>query len=127
MKIILSLQMRATIWIISAGLAGILSSWLWMYSEAQWKQHLHKSYMSGLSLFETVRDGTPPIDGLQLAELPLPSTSGRSGALFAITRSGTRRSHHAYVIWCHIIDQQHRQAHGTRGNIAGSEISCCRA
>ncbi|MGB1863496.1 MAG: sensor histidine kinase [Candidatus Puniceispirillum sp.] len=71
MKIILSLQMRATIWIISAGLAGILSSWLWMYSEAQWKQHLHKSYMSGLSLFETVRDGTPPIDGLQLAELPL--------------------------------------------------------
>ena len=73
MKIILSLQMRATIWIISAGLAGILSSWLWMYSEAQWKQHLHKSYMSGLSLFETVRDGTPPIDGLQLAELPLPS------------------------------------------------------
>ena len=72
MKIILSLQMRATIWIISAGLAGILSSWLWMYSEAQWKQHLHKSYMSGLSLFETVRDGTPPIDGLQLTELPLP-------------------------------------------------------
>ncbi|MBT6122156.1 MAG: HAMP domain-containing histidine kinase [Candidatus Puniceispirillum sp.] len=72
MKIILSLQMRATIWIISAGLAGILSSWLWMYSEAQWKQHLHKSYMSGLSLFETVRDDTPPIDGLQISELPLP-------------------------------------------------------
>ena len=72
MKIILSLQMRATIWIISAGLAGIISSWLWMYSEAEWNRHLHKSYMSGLSLFETVRDGTPPIDGLQVTKLSLP-------------------------------------------------------
>jgi signal transduction histidine kinase len=72
MKFILSLQIRATIWIISAGLAGILSSWLWMHSEAQWNQHLHKSYMSGLSLFETLRDGTPPIDGLKISELPVP-------------------------------------------------------
>ena len=72
MKFILSLQIRATIWIISAGLAGILSSWLWMHSEAQWNQHLHKSYMSGLSLFETLRDGTPTMDGLKITELPTP-------------------------------------------------------
>ena len=75
MKIILSLQLRATIWVICAGLAGIMSSWLWMYSEAEWNRHLHKSYMSGLSLFETLRDGTAPIEGLQVAELPLPLSS----------------------------------------------------
>ena len=50
MRILSSLKSRAILWVVTAMIIGMASASLWMYSLAQWNQHLHTSYVAGLGL-----------------------------------------------------------------------------
>lgn len=63
MRVFSSLRSRATLWVVSALLSGIVSASLWFASLAAWERHLQASYIAGLGLFETVR-GAAPADPL---------------------------------------------------------------
>lgn len=82
MRILSSLKSRAILWVITAMIMGMASASLWMYSLAQWNQHLHTSYVAGLGLFETLRDSAPANDGIEIVGLSGPMAKLAGAGLF---------------------------------------------
>ncbi|WP_432449180.1 sensor histidine kinase [Aliiroseovarius marinus] len=57
--------------IISSFAMAFLSAWMWFSSNRSWQEHLTRSYVAGISLYETLRIGAAPPAGLQVTDLSL--------------------------------------------------------
>ena len=64
-----SLKSRSILWVITSMLVGIISAYIWGYSGAQWEKHLHKSYVAGVVLFESIRMGEQPPEQIETENL----------------------------------------------------------
>ena len=63
------LRAIAGLWVVAAMLAGAVSAWLWMASDAAWNTHLDRAYVTGLALHDALENagGLPP--GLNLVQM----------------------------------------------------------
>lgn len=65
----LSLRSRATLWVLIAGMAGAGSMWLFLSSQAAWRAHLDRAYITGLELFDSFESGARPPAGVRLENI----------------------------------------------------------
>ncbi len=56
--------------ILGAFLSGLGSAWLWLGSVRAWDQHLTRSQLAGLALYDMLRDGGPAPEGTTVSRLP---------------------------------------------------------
>lgn len=74
MKPVLSLRLFAFLWVGGAFILSLISSTLWFYSSKTWDAHLTRSFVTGVSLYETLRLGTPPPTGIFALQLDTQQT-----------------------------------------------------
>jgi signal transduction histidine kinase len=65
----LSLRRLASIWVLLAMLFSGGGVWLWMASDAAWRTHLTQAYVAGLSLHDSLDNGSALPPGVSLTQL----------------------------------------------------------
>lgn len=70
LRIFRTLGARGALWVLGAFAIGVTSTWIWLASQAAWQAHLDRAYVAGLSLYETLRQGTRPPPGVTVEVLP---------------------------------------------------------
>lgn len=68
----LSLRLRASLWVIAAMAAGGAATWIVMTSQAAWRDHLARAYVTGLAVHESLVSGAPAPAGVTITHLPGP-------------------------------------------------------
>lgn len=63
----LSLRWLASLWTGLAVLTGGASVWVWMSSEAAWRGHLARAYVTGLALHDSLVTGSAPPPGVTMS------------------------------------------------------------
>lgn len=86
----LSLRWLACLWIALAMIAGGLSVWVWMSSQAAWNAHLDRAYLAGLALHDSLESGSPLPEGLSLMRLREPPQLPHGWRETRITLTGGR-------------------------------------
>ena len=64
-----SLRAIATLLVTIAFLTGGLSVWLWTKSNADWRDHQSAAYVAGITLYDSLQNGTAPPTGVIIRRL----------------------------------------------------------
>lgn len=85
-----SLRVLASLWVVLAMLAGAGATLLWTASEAAWRDHLSRAYVTGLALHDSLVNGGPTPLGTTLTPLrePPPLAPGWHETVLALTGGG---------------------------------------
>lgn len=86
----LSLRVLASLWVMLAMLTGGGAVWLWMTSEAAWRDHLARAYVTGLALHDSLLNGSslpPGVTMTPLREAPVLAAGWRE-TLLTLTGGG---------------------------------------
>lgn len=68
----LSLRLRASLWVMAAMAAGAGATWIFMASNAAWRDHLARAYVTGLAVYDSLENGVPAPAGISLVRLAAP-------------------------------------------------------
>ena len=69
MHFLSSLKSQTILLVISAMVIGATATAVWVQSVSNWNRHLEHSYLTGLALHDTLRDGAKIPDGLVITQL----------------------------------------------------------
>ena len=69
MHFLSSLKSQTILLVISAMVIGATATAVWVQSVSNWNRHLEHSYLTGLALHDTLRDGAKIPDGLAITQL----------------------------------------------------------
>jgi signal transduction histidine kinase len=85
----LRLRTLGLIWVFAAFATGALAGWLWLGSNAAWRQHQAQAYTGGVALFEALRAGGLPPEGIHLRFLtPEEARLANEGAFARLQQPG---------------------------------------
>lgn len=62
----ISLRLRASLWVLLAMATGAASMWIFMASNAVWRDHLARAYVTGLAVYDSLETGAPAPDGIEI-------------------------------------------------------------
>ena len=65
----LRLRTLGIVWSLAAFGAGLAAAWLWFASTTAWNGYLMRAQVAGISLYDSLRSGAPPPEGITLAPL----------------------------------------------------------
>ncbi|WP_108860031.1 HAMP domain-containing sensor histidine kinase [Ruegeria sp. Alg231-54] len=71
----LRLRNLGWLWTLSAFAAGLLSAGLWFASARAWNDYLLQSFVAGFTVYEELRTGMAPSEGLSITPLPPQDTA----------------------------------------------------
>ena len=69
MHFLSSLKSQTILLVLSAMVIGATATAVWVQSVSNWNRHLEHSYLTGLALHDTLRDGAKIPDGLAITRL----------------------------------------------------------
>ena len=69
MHFLSSLKSQSILLVVSAMVIGATATAVWVQSVSNWNRHLEHSYLTGLALHDTLRDGAKIPDGLVITQL----------------------------------------------------------
>ena len=69
MHFLSSLKSQTILLVLSAMVIGATATAVWVQSVSNWNRHLEHSYLTGLALHDTLRDGAKIPDGLVITQL----------------------------------------------------------
>lgn len=79
-----ALKTQALLWILAGFALGLGAAVLWLHSTRAWEQHLERSQMAGVLLYQSLQSDTPLPTGLTV--LPAPALSPDGGAAAVLNR-----------------------------------------
>ncbi len=70
-----SLKIFAVLWTLGGLVTGGLAVWIWMGSQAAWRDHLNRAYETGVVLYESLRQRTEPPQYVQMSDAKMKGSS----------------------------------------------------
>ncbi len=74
-----SLRNQGIFWVLSAVLAGVAATWVWMASQSAWQAHLTRAFLTGLELHASLKDGAAVPAGVTITEILDAPPKGQGG------------------------------------------------
>lgn len=85
----IGLKALARLWILAAFLLGAGATVLWLQSVQSWQQHLARSEVTGILLFDALKGEAQPPQGVQITAMPqIPVTGARQWARQWVRQQG---------------------------------------